>query len=697
MKKRGFIGLLAFASVFTLISCGNKEGNANVKVLKEKSYIFKEYVSLDGATPVTTYKVKDMADIPYLKAEGIKDFFSTVAGVNLNYKADSSSVTLTKVGNEDSFVKFDAKTNEVSYKNVGLLAEDSDSKIGRDYCLTSGQVIKSSSKTKVGTVGKDEGKVSLNDYNINLVLDNDTIYVPYDLMNVLLLPSSLVPYVYNGKDFFRDPVSLKYNEVTTLCYSGNGMFEYAYTDGGVNYINTYKKVDTKSGQKYTYQAIDIDGKLDSNQPYEFAFYTNGYGTIINSQTGKGITDVEGRITRFKYEEDNGYLSLYISKTDASNETFEPSKEACEKTYLINTDETRFAKTERSKELAEFTYNLMCLTFDKVYSLKEAKGYSSFNAFVTEKNYKENLKSTNVRTYNEAMLKLLSTDIDDGHTIALATSILDYPGQGLINKYPMTRALAIEGKSYNYQADRFPHHNFANDPLYIPEGEDTAYIAFDSFVLNYNIPANFRSYVQDPDLEELRKNDTCGLMAAAILQIEKYNETAAKKVKNIVVDISANTGGVMPVLPYVACIMTKDPMLCVGDSRTGQIIEYHYEADFDGDGIYGDTYADKYNFFLMTSDVSFSCGSALPAMLKGTNVKIIGQAGAGGASPVTAITDASGFVYNSSGQYGIFYKDGTNYKTIENGVPVDYQLDKSLWYDYPNLTKKIQEIVASYSN
>ena len=340
---------------------------------------------------------------------------------------------------------------------------------------------------------------------------------------------------------------------------------------------------------------------------------------------------------------------------------------------------------------------MCLTFDKVYSLKESKNYSSFNEFLIQKNYMENLKSTNVRTYNEAMLKLLSTDIDDGHTIALATSILDYPGQGLINKYPMTRAIGIEGKSYNYQAERFPHHNFASEPLYIPEGEDTAYIAFDSFLLNYNIPANFKSYMLDPDLEELRNNDTCGLMAASIIKIEKYNETASKKVKNIVVDISANTGGIMAVLPYVACIMTKDPMLCVGDSRTGQIIEYHYEADFDGDGVYGDTYADKYNFFLMTSDVSFSCGSSLPAMLKGTNVKIIGQAGAGGASPVTSITDASGFVYNSSGQYGVFYKDKDAYKTIENGVPVDYQLDKSLWYDYPNLTKKIDEIVATYSN
>ena len=35
-----------------------------------------------------------------------------------------------------------------------------------------------------------------------------------------------------------------------------------------------------------------------------------------------------------------------------------------------------------------------------------------------------------------------------------------------------------------------------------------------------------------------------------------------------------------------------------------------------------------------------------------------------------------------------------YKTIENGVPVDYEISKNLWYDYPNLTKKIDDIVAS---
>ena len=179
-----------------------------------------------------------------------------------------------------------------------------------------------------------------------------------------------------------------------------------------------------------------------------------------------------------------------------------------------------------------------------------------------------------------------------------------------------------------------------------------------------------------------------------MEIESLNKTREKKIKNIVVDITANTGGAMGVMPFVACIMTKDPTFSVVDSRTGQVIEYHYEADFDGDGVYGDTYADKFNFFILTSDASFSCGSALPSMLKGTNVKILGIPGAGGASPITSFTDASGFGYKTSGQFGVCYKDNGTYKTIENGVPVDYEISKNLWYDYPNLTKKIDEIVAS---
>ncbi len=151
-----------------------------------------------------------------------------------------------------------------------------------------------------------------------------------------------------------------------------------------------------------------------------------------------------------------------------------------------------------------------------------------------------------------------------------------------------------------------------------EGEDTAYLAFDTFVVSrFGIPSNFNSFMDDSDPVDYINSDTCAYIATSILRIEKYNQNPQNttKIKNIVIDISANGGGSMVVLPYVACIMTMDPALCMGDSRNGQVIEYHYEADFNGDGVYGDSYADKYNFFLLTSDASFSCGSSLPSMLK----------------------------------------------------------------------------------
>jgi hypothetical protein len=297
-----------------------------------------------------------------------------------------------------------------------------------------------------------------------------------------------------------------------------------------------------------------------------------------------------------------------------------------------------------------------------------------------------------------MFKFLNTDIDDGHTNVEFVSIFDVPSKGLLNvygpKYPKTHTIGINNKANDYYNLRFNSDSNISRTMRTEETEDTAYLAFDNFMMQYGFPNNFKTYALDPDIEELKKNDTCGYLAACIMDIENQNKTRTTKIKNIVLDITANTGGAMGVMPFAACIMTKDPRFCVADSRNGQVVEYHYEADFDGDGVYGDTYADKFNFFILTSDASFSCGSALPSMLKGTNVKIIGVAGAGGASPITSFTDASGFGYKTSGQFGVVYKDGDTYKTIENGVPVDYEIKKELWYDYPNLTKKIDELVAN---
>ncbi len=695
------LGILSF---FTLVACNkdnsDEQGKTvigdNISVLNQKSHIFKDSADLNNSATLTLYKAKDYGDVPYLNANDISSLLTTFSGVNFKYSKDGNVVTITKNENDNCFVKFDSKNNEISYKNIGILTELKNDSIGQDYCLTSGTVIRSAKSTKIGTVGKNEGKVSLNDYKIKLYEEKENIYVPYDLINVLLQPSSLVPYVYNGKDFFLNPTSYEHSDLSSLCYSGNGVFTYGFKSYGETYVYTYKKVDTKSGQKYTYQTVDVDGKV-SEPNHEIALYSDGTGVILDANTNVEIKDSENKITKIKYKEENNYLTMYMSFAE-KNSTISPTEDVYDRKLVINTDETRVGKKERSKEVAEFTYNLLCLSFDKVYSVKEAKNIASFDKFLTEKGYKNDLQSTNVRTYEEAMFKFLNKDIDDGHTNVEFISIFDIPGNGLMNvfgpKYPKTHTISINDKAQNYYSERYNSDSNVARTMRTEETEDTAYLSFDSFLLNYGFPNNFKTYAIDPDIEELKKNDTCGYLAACIMEIESLNKTREKKIKNIVVDITANTGGAMGVMPFVACIMTKDPTFSVVDSRTGQVIEYHYEADFDGDGVYGDTYADKFNFFILTSDASFSCGSALPSMLKGTNVKILGIPGAGGASPITCFTDASGFGYKTSGQFGVCYKDNGTYKTIENGVPVDYEISKNLWYDYPNLTKKIDEIVAS---
>jgi C-terminal processing protease CtpA/Prc len=145
------------------------------------------------------------------------------------------------------------------------------------------------------------------------------------------------------------------------------------------------------------------------------------------------------------------------------------------------------------------------------------------------------------------------------------------------------------------------------------------------------------------------------------------------------------------MPYIAGVLTKDPTFYVKDVTSGKVTEYHYECDFDGDGKYGDTYADKYDFFVLVSSASFSCGTAFPGMLKGTNVKIIGEKSAGGASPVTHFTDGSGLTFQTSGSDIVCYKDGTSYKSVEEGVPVDYEIPENIWYDLEKLGAKLNTL------
>ena len=126
-----------------------------------------------------------------------------------------------------------------------------------------------------------------------------------------------------------------------------------------------------------------------------------------------------------------------------------------------------------------------------------------------------------------------------------------------------------------------------------------------------------------------------------------------------------------------------------DTVSGQVIEFHYTTLLNGDPE-PKTLTDKYNFYVMTSKYSFSCGTALPTMLKGTNVKIIGQPGAGGTCPVFRCNDACGSTFVMSGIYNIVYKSDNDFLDNEKGIPVDIEIAEADFYNYEKVVTLIKK-------
>ena len=84
------------------------------------------------------------------------------------------------------------------------------------------------------------------------------------------------------------------------------------------------------------------------------------------------------------------------------------------------------------------------------------------------------------------------------------------------------------------------------------------------------------------------------------------------------------------------------------------------------------YEGKYNFYILTSNFSFSCANFLPTVAKMKGVKIIGEKSGGGAASVGSFSDGCGSFYNwSSPTVCVYQKDG-KYIHNDEGIEVPLQ-------------------------
>ena len=352
------------------------------------------------------------------------------------------------------------------------------------------------------------------------------------------------------------------------------------------------------------------------------------------------------------------------------------------------EESTWRGTRRSQELATFTYNEMCLALDNLYGLKDFRNIESFDSLLTERGWKQNLLNTDPNNYELAMIDFVNSYLCEGHTNYTKISSFNY-GTDYTEVY---KAAHDANERYSYlgstRAELLASREEHNAEIGLSICDNVGIIRFDQFV-----KASMNTSAYDPQYYSyayLHDIDTPLFFKKAFKEIANNNQ-----VNKVVIDITCNGGGMLDAIPWLEAFMTDDPFLTIRSSLTGQVTDTHYQVDLNQDNVYdeNDTYKGKYDFYLLTSNFSFSCGNALPTVVKkGNMATIIGEKSGGGACAVGALITASGTILRLSStlQMGSL-NEQNQFLLNENGIEVDYEVSRNNFYQDSTLKNIVNNL------
>ena len=357
---------------------------------------------------------------------------------------------------------------------------------------------------------------------------------------------------------------------------------------------------------------------------------------------------------------------------------------------------------RSKALAEFCYNELCLNLDFNYGLKAIHGidkFPDFNTYFICSGIDRNLKSTNATTFANALKDVCEFFFDDGHSGYISNSHYLAKDAAIPGNHTSAKHKAMGDYYLIYKSlvrgESAPGYEVTPD-------EKTAIVRFDKFTNAHKNKADRADH--DAAINGIIDSyaGTYENTYDTVSFIHYVNEQIKgdPKIENVVLDLSCNGGGTNHSGAFILAWMLGECTFNFTDSITGAKWASTYVADVDFDGNYvtdadaGDTIIAK-NLFCLVSPCSFSCANMVAAMLKASGlVTIIGVTSSGGSSTVQYSSTADGTYFQmSSKKVMSLNKNGSNYD-IDRGVEPHYYISKpSNFYE----KDKIQDLVNSINN
>ena len=733
-NKKSLILLVPALSLFYLAGCGSgsnepptiKLANANTRLIGtlkinplQPTVQLPETFANMNIAKLPTYQLSNKGDVPYVEVQDLVSALNvglaTVISGFVSYEVKEDGAHIYSDGKKGEVV-LNAETDVVKLKNGQTFSVPNiidNNGVSGDYCSFRGASIKESNKTKVykidGSAIVEYTTYNFKAYGFDVVKQEGKYYVPFEAVTKIMYRDIGLDFAFNGSEYYLTQLG---SFTSSLINSSKGYWS-AYSG-----IYAPDKVGDNEAYRFhfTYERLKDDGSGEKEVVTKFMVLNNndeksGYVILCPGETfdpTRALPDVESNYT-YTWKVKDQILTISVK---SENEVLGE--------YGIHLDETRFLKSTVSKEMSEYNYNILKFMFDHLYGLKEQKNIASAESYFKDCGVNNDLKSTNIKTYNAALSKLIGK-VDDGHSnhtkLSVYTAYDDLDSLNNLRKQNVgPRVLELGEKNQKYQAARIakyaelhPEEGGNADPNYyhgikFSSNKETAIITFDSFIHNANVIKNMKElFPNDEEVDEIGVRAKMIFSSAdgfsAAFQMLKHMNKNGKVVKNVVVDLTNNGGGMIATMPYLTAFWSDDPTYVLKDTTNNTIREYHYQIDLNGDGTFGgagDTFKNDFNFYFLTSGFSFSCGNCLPGMAKDSGVKIIGEKSGGGVSPVGVYYDALGSGINISNHYNMMYKGANgNYIQNDDGIALDYEFafNNGNWYD-PNA---VQTFVKSIQN
>ena len=346
----------------------------------------------------------------------------------------------------------------------------------------------------------------------------------------------------------------------------------------------------------------------------------------------------------------------------------------------------------SEDFAQFNYNELRFLLDGFYGLKPEHNIKDFGTLTAmETDLVQDLAGTDPRKFDLALMVLIGRYLDDGHSGFLSGSVLAGEQDPALNALarslvagPSSKAMSAQGQAFD-KARRDVYRSWV--PGYEEVG-DTAFVTFDEFLQARDNEDYYKVDLFDsPDPQ-----DTIDLIIYANEQIKRENSP----IRNIVMDLSNNGGGMACAAIFVMSWFLGDASVTLRDTLTGAQTNMSYHCDVDRDGTYDealDTVSKGYNLYCLTSVNSFSCGNLVPAACaESGKVTMVGQTSGGGSCVVLPCTTASGALFQISGTHQLSIMKNGSFYNIDSGIVPDIILTKpESFYDRAALAEYLKEV------